>query len=756
MAASITCPECAAVLKPPSSAAGRQVRCPRCGTVFRPRVAPRPAADDGVITATLMSDTPSRKPAPPHVGEEKDTPPVKRRNRGLVMAGTLVLVGVLWVLCAGGGLLGLLIYDHYRLVAGTEDLRARLREDAAHGPKAAEPAAPVRPADPPAGPPVPPAAPPAGPPVPPIQPVEGGAPADPGATSIPVGVLRDLKAATVFIKVEFGNAGATGSGFLIRADGDTGFVVTNHHVLTLTDEGGPGRFPFGPFPGLRPPNPFGPFPGMEPPNPFAPFPNAGQPTVTLVFSSGTPQEQSVRGEVVTDDAALDLAVLFFRGLRNPPRPIDPRQQPRLIETMPVFFFGFPFGQNLAINQGNPAITVGKGLVSSLGTDERGEVVRVQIEGDLNPGNSGGPVIDATGRLVGIARAKVLNTQIGWAIPAPQLTRMLTGKVFTFSVIPLKVENGTASIRVLALLADPLRQIRGVTLHYAPGNQGGNVGTLAGARALNLQVNGPRATGLVSLPVPDPANDVFSFQVAYVNGDGQTVLTAAQSMRVAHHGAAPPNPPPGAAPNPPPPPPAPPPPRVLTREELDQAIKDLAASDWVARKQAAELLAEAEPKERRDEVRKALEPLMNDSNLILRGAAAKALGVWGGKDSVPLLLASLKDSNVFLQEAVVEALGKTRDPRAAEPVAERLTNFPLREAAVEALKRIGPPAEKAVLKYLTHQDIFLRRDVCSILKEIGTRESIPALEELVNSKDLHISVQVAPAAREALEAIKARR
>jgi S1-C subfamily serine protease len=719
MAASLTCPECATVIRSPSPSAGRQILCPLCGTVFRPRRQDRPDDDDRPITATLLTEPPARRPLTRRQRDE-DEVPVKRGSGGLIVAVSLVLVGLLFVLCAGGGVVGLLVYRTFSSPdeAGAPVANAQgapAVQPVANGPKAAEPAANVPPANAPAN------APP-GPPVPPIQPADPGAPAEPGATTIPVGVLRDLKAATVFIKVDAGNVGASGSGFLIRADGDTGFVMTNHHVVSLEPEGR-GRFMFR---------------------------NPGAPTITLVFWSGTPQEQSVRGEVVADDSEVDLAVLFFRGLRNPPRPIDPRQQPKLIETMPVFLFGFPFGEALAINKGNPAITVGKGSVSSLRTNERGEVARIQIDGDLNPGNSGGPVIDATGRLVGVARAKVLNTQIGWAIPAPLVTRLLTGKVPSFSVTTTKVENGTATVQVVGQVADPLRQIRGVSLSYVRGNQGGNVGTLPGAQSVALLVNGTRATGQVMLPVQDPANNVFTFQVAYVNGEGQTFLTAAQAVRVGVVAAAPaPNARAGAPPNPPPPA-VPAQPRVLTNEELDRAIKDLAVVDGHTRRRAADLLAAAEPKERKAEVVKALQPLLNDSDLFLRGAVVKALGKWGGKDSVPLLLPLLKDGQALVRWAVFDVLTPLKDERCAEAVADRLPEPSDRLKAEQVLRGVGPPAEKAVLKHLENADWGLRVAVCRILKEIGTKESVSALEKAAQDQSL------AHFANQALEAIKARR
>ena len=76
--------------------------------------------------------------------------------------------------------------------------------------------------------------------------------------------------------------------------------------------------------------PFGPFGGMG-----GPPPDPG-PKFTLVFWSGTKQEISVPAEVAADDSAADLAVLKFRTAHALPRPLDVRQHPRLVETMPLY------------------------------------------------------------------------------------------------------------------------------------------------------------------------------------------------------------------------------------------------------------------------------------------------------------------------------------------------------------------------------------------------------------------------------------
>src|SRR5438874_375535 len=131
-----------------------------------------------------------------------------------------------------------------------------------------------------------------------------------GDEGIPPSVLADIKNATVFIKGESGGSSWSGSGFLVKGTGETGYLVTNQHVAA-----GPRA--------------------------------AARSTLTLVFASGTRKERAVRADVLTADADNDLALLRVTGVKDLPRPIDLSQTPPLSETMPVFIVGFPLGQMLA-------------------------------------------------------------------------------------------------------------------------------------------------------------------------------------------------------------------------------------------------------------------------------------------------------------------------------------------------------------------------------------------------------------------------
>ena len=188
-----------------------------------------------------------------------------------------------------------------------------------------------------------------------------------------------------------------------------------------------------------------------------------------VFHSGTKQEDSRSAEVVAVDTENDLAILKVTG-RGLPQSLDLSQQPKLTETMPVLTFGFPFGEVLATSKGSPAITVGKASISSLRMDDEGELCVVQIDGAMNPGNSGGPVVDAQGHLVGVAVATIRNSSgIGLAIPSRQVLQLLQGRL---GEVHLRVveEKNRRTIHVEVALVDPFHKVKSATLHYAPVEQ----------------------------------------------------------------------------------------------------------------------------------------------------------------------------------------------------------------------------------------------------------------------------------------------
>jgi S1-C subfamily serine protease len=122
---------------------------------------------------------------------------------------------------------------------------------------------------------------------------------------------------------------------------------------------------------------------------------------------------SVEARVIAEDASTDLAVLRANATGLPAAGLLANQQPRVGQL--VVAIGNPFGFEA---------TVSAGVLSAHGRTLRagdGRLIEgiLQHTAPLNPGNSGGPLVDARGRVVGINTAIIAAAQgIGFAVPAP--------------------------------------------------------------------------------------------------------------------------------------------------------------------------------------------------------------------------------------------------------------------------------------------------------------------------------------------------
>jgi S1-C subfamily serine protease len=322
-----------------------------------------------------------------------------------------------------------------------------------------------------------------------------------------------VKRATVFLSVEGPTWKASGSGFVIAADKGTVLIATNHHVLTS------------PADDRRPR-----------PGPAEVIRRLKVPKVTAVFDAGTRTERSARAEVIAADPDNDLAIIKVAGLKAAPTPIEYAKPPKLSETMPVFTFGFPFGQSLATGRGAPAVTVGKASISSLRLDENGNLAVVQIDGSLNPGNSGGPIVDAEGRLVGVAVARVKNGQgIGFAIPAEELGRMMKGRLGGLRLAATRSADGKPALRIEVAVIDPRAAIRAVSFHYVVVPKGKlpdlkkPLEKQAGTKKLALKLADSLATG--ELPL-DSADGHIVAQAVPEGGPGAAGSSRLESIALA--------------------------------------------------------------------------------------------------------------------------------------------------------------------------------------------------------------------------------
>jgi len=191
------------------------------------------------------------------------------------------------------------------------------------------------------------------------------------------------------------NPAGTGSGFVISSDG---YVVTNSHVVNGATR----------------------------------------------IEASLPDGRTFLAHTLGDDPATDIAVLKIEG-----------------ENLATMAFGesdrLQVGQ-IAIAIGNPfgfQYSVTAGVVSALGRTLRSQNGRliddvIQTDAALNPGNSGGPLVDSHGRVIGVNTAVILPAQGLCFAVASNLAKFVVGKL----ILEGRVRRGYIGIGAQAVPLPP--------------------------------------------------------------------------------------------------------------------------------------------------------------------------------------------------------------------------------------------------------------------------------------------------------------
>jgi S1-C subfamily serine protease len=144
----------------------------------------------------------------------------------------------------------------------------------------------------------------------------------------------------------------------------------------------------------------------------------GQSKVTVEFN-----HQTYTGEVLGTDPLDDLAVVHI-AVDKPTPYLEFGTAKTLVPGQPVIAIGNPFQLEDSVSVG-----IVSGLNRSMSSPS-GHMMNglVQTDAALNPGNSGGPLLDASGRVIGINTAIESPVEgsvgIGFAIPIDRLKEVL--------------------------------------------------------------------------------------------------------------------------------------------------------------------------------------------------------------------------------------------------------------------------------------------------------------------------------------------
>ena len=200
-------------------------------------------------------------------------------------------------------------------------------------------------------------------------------------------------------------------------------------------------------------------------------------------------------------------------------------------------------------------------------------------------------------------------------------------------------------------------------------------------------------------------------------------------------------------------PPPPAPRILSSADLEKVVADLKSPELETRRGALRQLNGIEIQSPSPELVDLVGAMALDSDQFTRMTAANFLSTHATSNQVPVLLKLLKDSDWSAGQPAIKALGRLKDERAIQPLADLMARGASMygQDTSSALINIGAPAEKVVIGLLNERNTETLRQACAILQQIGATDSLEPLHKLVSNSDQ----QVSQAAAEAVRAINQR-
>lgn len=198
-------------------------------------------------------------------------------------------------------------------------------------------------------------------------------------------IYRNVSPSVVSIEVEisrFDTAG--GAGFVIDQDGH---ILTNAHVVE------------------------------------------GARTLTVVFHDG----YEAPARLIGVDTRVDLAVIKVDIARHRLKPVTFGDSDALVVGQSVVAIGSPHGLDATLTRG-----IVSGLNRSLEFDD-GRTIEgaIQTDAALAPGNSGGPLLNQAGEVIGVNTAGYRGTALGFAVPSNTARQVAERMIYQWSQAPME-------------------------------------------------------------------------------------------------------------------------------------------------------------------------------------------------------------------------------------------------------------------------------------------------------------------------------
>lgn len=279
--------------------------------------------------------------------------------------------------------------------------------------------------------------------------------------------IQKVLDATALVITERGS----GSGFLVKIGDQNRILITNAHVVEdSADRGSP---------------------------------------VRVVFYSGTEKQLQLFADVMALDVERDIASLRLPDV-DMPDPLDVFYEvadPGLTDE--VLVAGFPYGLALKGQHRNPFVTLTKGRITSIRDFGKLGVKVVQIDAEIHPGNSGGPVFDREGRLIGIASAKLLETKIGFAVKSSEIHDFFKGRLgfHDLTVVTQGVMYIEYDLRIEVI--DPVGRIKKPFVSVMNSDSGE-------VQQVTMMRDGRFLRGRFRVPSESGDNELFEFQLSYIH------------------------------------------------------------------------------------------------------------------------------------------------------------------------------------------------------------------------------------------------